>query len=273
MAELSGVFRRPFAQQVAAFRLRLRNLVPTSRWDDLRKGQHDRGFMVAGALKADLLADLATAVDKAISEGTTLDEFRRDFRAIVQKRGWHGWTGEGTEAGEAWRTRVIYRTNMRTSYMAGRYAQLTEGNFAFWVYFHGGSTEPRLNHLAWNGIALPPDHPFWGEHFPPNGWGCSCYVSGARTAAGVRRLGGDPDKALPADWQSIDPKTGEPQGVGKGWGYAPGASTVEEIIRLVREKAAALPPELARPFLQELLERFEDTALARTLRELLDQLG
>lgn len=246
--------------------------MPTSRWDDLRKNQHDRAFMVAGAVKADLLADLATAVDKAISEGTTLEEFRRDFRAIVEKRGWHCWTGEGTEAGEAWRTRVIYRTNMRTSYMAGRYAQLTEGNFAFWIYFHGGSAEPRLNHLAWNGIALPPDHPFWAAHFPPNGWGCSCHVSGARTAAGVRRLGGDPGKQLPDDSQAIDPKTGEPEGIGKGWGYAPGATAAEDILRLVRDKAEALPPELARAFLQDLLGRFADTALARTLRELLDGL-
>ena len=98
------------------------------------------------------------------------------FREIVERRGWHGWTGEGTKAGEAWRTRVIYRTNMRTSYMAGRYAQLTEGNYAFWVYFHGGSVEPRLDHLSWNGIALPPGHPFWAAHFPPNGWGCSSSI-------------------------------------------------------------------------------------------------
>ena len=90
MTDLTGTFRKPFAEQVAAFRLRMANLVPTTRWDDLVRGQHDRGFMVAGALKADLLADLAAAVDKAIAQGTTLEEFRRDFRAIVEKNGWHG---------------------------------------------------------------------------------------------------------------------------------------------------------------------------------------
>ena len=93
MTDLAATFRKPFSEQVAAFRMRLANLVPTVRWDDISHGQHDRAFMVAGALKADLLADLAGAVDKAISQGTTLKEFQRDFRGIVEKHGWHGWTG------------------------------------------------------------------------------------------------------------------------------------------------------------------------------------
>lgn len=241
MADLSTTFRRPFREQIAAFRLRLGNLVPTERWDDITHAQHDRAFMVAGAQKADLLADLATAVDKAISQGTSLEEFRRDFRATVTRRGWHGWTGEGSTRGEAWRTRVIYRTNIATSYAAGRMAQLIEGNFAFWVYRHGGSSEPRVIHLGWDGLVLPPDHPFWITHGPPNGWGCSCYVVGARTEAGARRLGGDPDKRLPDDWQSRDPRTGAPKGIDKGWDYTPGATAVADVLAL-RDKLDLLPP-------------------------------
>lgn len=141
---IRAIFRKPFLEQVAAFRLRLGNLVPTRRWDDIRGLQHDRAFMVAGAVKADLLADLGEAVEKAILEGTSLEEFRRDFRRIVETRGWHGWTGEGTKKGEAWRTRVIYRTNAATTYAAGRLAQLRDGGFPYWIYFHGGSLEPRL---------------------------------------------------------------------------------------------------------------------------------
>ena len=242
MADLSTTFRRPFREQTAAFRLRLGDLVPTARWDDITRAQHDRAFMVAGAQKADLLADLATAVDKAISQGTSLEEFRRDFRATVTRRGWHGWTGEGSTRGEAWRTRVIYRTNIATSYAAGRMAQLIEGNFAFWIYRHGGSSEPRVIHLGWDGLVLPPDHPFWVTHGPPNGWGCSCYVIGARTEAGARRRGGDPDKRLPDDWQSRDPRTGAPKGIDKGWDYTPGATAVADVLAL-RDKLDLLPPE------------------------------
>lgn len=243
MADIAGLLRQPFAEQVAAWRLRLGELRPTQTWTDVEPQFHDRGFMVAGATKAELLADLAKAVDKAIAEGRSLEEFRADFRSIVEKNGWHGWTGEGTKKGEAWRTRVIYRTNMSTTYAAGRRAQLLAGNFAFWVYRHGGSREPRILHLGWNGLALPRDHEFWVTHSPPNGWGCSCYVVGARTAAGVRRMGGDPNKTLPDGWQSLDPKTGAPKGIDRGWGYAPGA-TVSDLIITQTERLPNLPAQI-----------------------------
>ena len=240
MTDFAATFRKPFAQQVAAFRLRLGDLVPTARWDDLVKSEHDTGFMVAGALKADLLADLGAAVDRAIVDGTGLEAFRRDFREIVDRRGWHGWTGEGTKGGEAWRTKVIYRTNMATSYSAGRFAQLIDGKFEYWVYRHGGSREPRLQHLGWDGLILPADHPFWATHFPPNGWGCSCYVVGARSLAGAVRVGGKPSLKLPDNWQAPDPKTGVPVGIHKGWDYAPGASVARTITTLA-PKLASLP--------------------------------
>jgi hypothetical protein len=249
VTKLRASFRKPFAQQVAAFRLRLGNLRPTARWDDVWQSGHDTSFMVAGAVKADLLADLAAAIDKAEVSGTTLDEFRRDFRQIVETRGWHGWTGEGTKKGEAWRTKVIYKTNLSTSYAAGRMAQLVEGNFKYWVYRHGGSLEPRLQHLGWNGLILPPDHPFWATHAPPNGWGCSCYIVGARSLAGAKRVGGKPGLTLPPDWEALNPKTGAPEGIDKGWAYAPGAS-VARTVAAMTDKLAGWPYEVAKAFMQ-----------------------
>lgn len=226
---VGGVHRRPFTEQVAFFRAKLKNLVPTARWDDMLREAHDDGFMVAGAIEADLLTDLAAAVDKTIAEGTGIEAFRKDFRAIVRRRGWTGWAGEGSIKGEAWRVGTIYRTNMATSYAAGRLAQLRAGNFKYWVYRHGGSLEPRPEHLSWDGVALPPDHPFWETHYPPSDWGCSCYVVGANSEAGIKRLGGDPGKKLPDNWRERDPKTGAPLGIGRGWDYAPGATRTELI--------------------------------------------
>ncbi|MEP1330115.1 phage minor head protein [Pseudophaeobacter sp.] len=236
---IAATFRKPFAEQLAAFRLRLGDLVPTSAWDDLLHSAHDRAFMVAGATKAELLQDLANAVDKAISEGTGLEVFKQDFRAIVEKHGWHGWTGEGTPKGEAWRMRTIYRTNMRTSYMAGRLAQLRDGGFPFWVYRHGGSANPRPQHLAWDGLILEAAHLFWQTHYPPNEWGCSCRVFGARSVKAAIRRGGNPAVKLQPNWNKADPKTGLPPGVGKGWAYAPG-NTVSETVLQLRDKLEAL---------------------------------
>lgn len=246
-------FGKPFAWQVAAYRLRLGNLVGTQAWDDLRGAEHDWAFMVAGAMKAELLADLAAAVDKAVSQGTSLDEFRRDFRDIVEKRGWHGWTGEGTKKGEAWRTKVIYKTNLATSYAAGRMAQLKASGFAFWVYRHGNSLDPRIEHLGWDGLVLEADHAFWATHAPPNGWGCSCYITGARSREAAARAGGKPDKPLPEGWLARDPRTGAPVGISKGWDHGAGAS-VTDLVAALAPKVEALPRQPSIDLIQSWLK-------------------
>ncbi|TKD26454.1 phage head protein [Rhodobacter capsulatus] len=247
---LALLLRRPFDEQVAAFRLRLRNLVGTTRWDDISGPAHDRAGMVAGAIKQDLIADILGAVDRSQTEGTGLEVFRRDFRAIVEKHGWHGWTGEGTAKGEAWRTKVIWKTNISTSYAAGRWAQLNAKGFKFLVYRHSNAEHPRLQHLAWDGLILPIDHPFWQSHFPPNGWGCGCSVRGAMSMAMAIRLGGDPAKKLPTDWAMPDPRTGAPKGIDRGWDHAPGA-TVANTITALAEKAGKWPTSLATNFMHE----------------------
>lgn len=260
--ELTGVFRQPFAEQVAFFRQKLGNLVPTATWRDLMGAQHDRACMVAGAAKADLLADLAAAVDKAITDGESLDAFRARFGEIVQRHGWQGWTGSQSARGIAWRTRVIYRTNAATSYAAGRYAQLAE--FPLWVYQHGGSRDPRPQHLAWDGLTLPREHKFWTTHAPPNGWGCRCRVAGASSPAAARRLGGDPSMKLPEGWDDRD-GDGRLPGVDEGWDYQPGASVREEVAQSVAKKTVAWPYENAKAFMSEVPAPVRD-ALATAQR-------
>lgn len=263
---LGGVLSLPFPEQIAAFRLRLGNRLPTATWRDLWQQDHDRAFVVAGALQADLLADLGAAVDRAIAEGTSLETFRQDFRAIVERNGWHGWTGEGTAKGEAWRTRVIYRTNAATSYAAGRMAQLVAGNFPLWVYRHGGSRDPRPEHLSWDGLILPPGHPFWATHAPPNGWGCSCYVIGARSERDAVRKGGKPGLQPPPGFDRPDPKTGAPPGIDTGWAYAPGA-TVTSAVQMGAEKLPKWPYDVAKAFMSALPPEQAD-ALATAYRSL-----
>jgi uncharacterized protein with gpF-like domain len=235
---LSGIFHQPFTEQVAFFRNKLGNLVPTKRWDDITEAAHDTGFMVAGAEKTDFLASVAASIDKAQTGKLTLDQFRKDFATAVKQHDWHGWTGEGTAAGRAWRTRIIYTTNCSTAYAAGRYAQLKEGGFSMWVYHHAdGVARPRPLHVSWSGLTLPPDDPFWDAHYPPNGWHCHCFVTGARSDESARRQGGDPSKPTPDNWNTTDPKTGAPAGIDKGFAYAPGASVAHTVTSL----AAKLP--------------------------------
>ncbi|WP_035243978.1 phage head morphogenesis protein [Desulfonatronovibrio hydrogenovorans] len=231
--------------------------VPTERWNDLWKQAHDVAFMSAGAAKADLLVDLRSAVDQAISEGTTLTEFRKKFDQAVQK---HGWNYKGSRG---WRSRIIYEANLRTAYQAGRYAQLSDPELKesrpYWQYRHGGSADPRPEHLEWDGLVLPADDSWWDEHYPPNGWGCSCRVV-ALSGHDLERMGKtEPDKAPPRQAkQWTDPKTGEvhdvPKGLDPGWDYAPGKSVAERTREHAERKSRKLPGALA-------------SALARHLRK------
>lgn len=247
---LTGGFDQPFQEQVDFFRQKLN--LPTEAWDDIWQEAHDRAFVVAGAMKADLLDDLRQAVDKAISQGTSLETFRKDFAAIVGKHGWQGWTGEGTPGGFAWRTRVIYETNLRSSYAAGRWEQLNDPGLAklmpYWRYVHNESVlHPRPLHQAWGAsrLTLPRDHPFWKTHFPPNGWGCRCRV----TAVPAPRKGDATEP--PAGWDIPD-DTGKLPGIDKGWAYAPGANVQGELEQLVKSKAKSLPPPIAKDFSEDM---------------------
>ena len=233
-------WHRPFAEQLAFFRNKLN--LPTERWDDIRKEEHDRAFIVAGAQGADLLADLNTAVTRAIADGSGLEAFRKDFKALVAKNGWSGWTGEGSKAGVAWRTKVIYQTNMGTSYAAGRWQQLNDPELQsvmpYWRYKHSDSVlYPRPLHVSWDGLTLPPDAPFWKTHFPPNGWGCHCRVIPASKSEYLKAIasGKGPANA---------PAAGNVEGIDRGFAYAPGASVADELKALADQKLSKLPAPL-----------------------------
>ena len=202
--------------------------MPTRRWTDILREQHDRAFVVAGATKMDLLADMKTAVEEAIEEGQTLDQFRESFDDITAR---HGWDFKGSRA---WRSRVIYETNMRTAHAAGRFGQMTDPDVLdarpYWRYLHGGSLNPRERHLSWDGLVLEATDPWWRSHYPPSGWGCSCYTV-SLSEADLDRLGLEVGEA-PDDgtYEWTNPSTGEveevPVGIDGGWNYTPGESWV-----------------------------------------------
>jgi uncharacterized protein with gpF-like domain len=130
---------------------------------------HTRAFVVAGVTRADMLMDFREAVEKSITDGMTLKEFRNRFDTIVEKTGWI------YKGGRNWRSRVIFETNIRTAYSAGRWKQMTDPELLktrpYLIYRHGDSIHPRELHLSWDNLVLPADDPWWQTHYPPNGWG------------------------------------------------------------------------------------------------------
>lgn len=224
--------------------------LPTERWDDLLRAAHARAFSVAGVTRDDMLADFRAAIEKAREQGTGLQEFRKDFDAIVDRTGWKFRArGATEEERRAWRARIIYTTNMRTSYMAGRYKQLTDPDVLryrpWWMYKHSGAMHPRMTHLALNGKVFAASDPVWRVYFPPNGWGCGCDVV-ALSNRQLKAMGKDgPDEwPLGDPYEGTDPRTGEPEtrypGIDRGWEYNVGQSWLDGIVP--GELRQPLPP-------------------------------
>lgn len=218
--------RLQFKERIQFFQAK-RNVL-TESWLDVDLDDHDSVFTVPGIRDEALLADFRTAVDQVIVEGKTLAEFRRDFDRIVSL---HGWRHTG---GRNWQSRVIYETNLRQSYNAGRWHQLQALNRArpYWQYKQSDSGEhPGPNHASWDGLVLRADDQWWQTHFPANGWGCQCYVQ-ALNERDLQRMGKTVGTAPPIEWveTEIDGRTiRTPIGIDPGFAYAPGRRWVEQL--------------------------------------------
>jgi len=245
--DLLTAFNLPFEEAEKFFQNKLN--IPTRKWDDLWQDQHAKGFMVAGAYKADLLTDLRTAVDKIINQGATLKDFRKDFDSAVAR---HGWSYNG---GRNWRSELIYNTNIQQAYNAGRWQQVTDPDvlqvMPYIRYRHGDSRMPRLHHLAWDGITLPPDDPWWKTHGPKNGWGCRCYVENAtrREYEAAKQAGKGNAQPSP-----IDPKTGAPVGIDQGWDYNVGEAYLKESHDILRGKLEQWPADIGAAAMMEMMK-------------------
>lgn len=218
----------PFQEAVDYFNSKIN--LPTAAWTDIWEGMHARAFVVAGATKDELLTDLRNAVRKSIEDGTTLEQFRKDFDTIVKN---HGWPYKG---GRNWRTRVIYDTNLRQAYNAGREKQMRDPELRkrrpYGLYKHSDAVEhPRPEHLAWDNTVLPLDDPWWETYTPQNGWGCQCkkFMVSERD---LKRRGLTVSQAPPVQWEEKtvgvrgpNPRNVRvPVGIDPGFAYNPGTA-------------------------------------------------
>jgi SPP1 gp7 family putative phage head morphogenesis protein len=206
--------------------------VPTAHWTDLWQEQHSDAFTVAGATTDALVSDFHDAVNKAIADGSTLEDFRKDFDTIVED---HGWSYNGSRG---WRSRVIFETNMRTAYAAGRWEQIQQvkDDRPYLRYVAVMDDHTRPEHALWNDTVLPADDEWWLTHFPPNGWNCRCSVQSLNDRD-LERYGLTVNaKAPPSEMveRTINTPDGArtvlvPEGIDPGFGYRPGAPPAEAI--------------------------------------------
>ena len=238
---------RPFQEAIDYFEQKLP--LPTNGWEDVYAAQHDHAFMVSGANKTAIVEDFATAIRKAINDGETIEDFRKRFDQIVKT---HGWDYKGSRG---WRSRVIYETNVRQAYNAGREAQMADPEFKrqfpYMEYRHSGAENARPEHKSWDRMVLRSDDPWWDTHSPSNGYGCKCKKF-PKSERAMRRMGKDgPDQAPAIEYEDYtDKRTGEvkavPKGISPGFEYRPGSASMEALTPKLDE-APRHPIPMGRP--------------------------
>ena len=129
--ELSNAFDLKPEQAIKHFQRK--GLKATFSWMDMIGEEHDAAFTVAKMMDNDLLAYVDKSVTKAIDQGQTLAQFKKELMPKLQKAGWWGRKdvidplsnkkhGEVVKAqlGSASRLENIFRTNLQSAYAVGQ---------------------------------------------------------------------------------------------------------------------------------------------------------
>ena len=155
-------------------------------WWDTWQEAHAKAFTVAKAMRMDILQDIREMVQKALQEGITFQQFKKELEPRLKAKGWWGYKFvsypdgrvEKILEGSPWRLKTIYRTSLQTAYMSGRYKAMMENvdNRPYWQYLAVLDSRTRPAHKALHGMVFRYDDPFWQTHYPPLGFNCRCRV-------------------------------------------------------------------------------------------------
>lgn len=225
----------PWKNQVELFKKKTN--VTTEKWNSLYGEAHDTSFTVAGMTKVSMLESTHELMNEAVAGQITFEEFQKQFDDLAS-----GWKGKNN-----WRARIIYETNIRTSYAAGLEDVLTKPStlekYPYWQYIHShASIVPRQLHLSWDKLVIPANSPWWQTHTPPCGFGCKCTkkaISEEMLAELKLSPVSPPDNGT---YTYIDPKGVKhviPNGIDPGWDYTPGQK-IRKMQEMLDEKILAM---------------------------------
>ena len=245
--------------------LKNKGLRPSFAWEDVEPEEHAVAFTVAKAMQLDVLEDIRAEVQRALDEGRTLAQFKKDLKPKLVAAGWWGRremtdpdTGEVREVqlGSPRRLRTIYDANLRSARAAGQWERIqrTKKLRPYLVYELGPSERHRADHASKRGLVLPADDPFWDTWFPPNGWGCKCRVRQIGKSEAERLGIREAPRVEERPWRN--PRTGEvrmvPRGIDPAWTGNPGADRMRRTEEMLAGRLAAADPAVARVILKDI---------------------
>lgn len=154
-----------FAEALAWFQDRI--IVTDAEYARLSDEEKERAFKVAAVAQADVVTDVLDALEKAVSEGTGIAEFKE---AVAEKLE-QSWGGE-----QPGRLETIFRTNVQSAYGHGRIEQMTDPTVLrrrpAWRF--DAIMDSRVSDVceSLNGTIRSADDGFWDDHQPPLHFNC-----------------------------------------------------------------------------------------------------
>ncbi|WP_298641435.1 phage head morphogenesis protein, partial [uncultured Cardiobacterium sp.] len=171
----------------------------------------------------DHIQRIKDSLEKAIAEGTSFDNWRKENLADLQ-----GLPKSYQE--------TVFRTAVQSSYNAGRWAHFRDHAERRPILRYTAINDRRTRpaHRALHGLMMPVDDPRWQTLAPPGGFNCRCTLMSLseRQAKGMGYTGAPQDIPTWTDKHGVE-HTAAPD---KGWNHSP----EHDLTDLLREREQRL---------------------------------
>ena len=230
----------PLPPKDAIAYFRSKGLAPPDRrfdYRDIWRSEHARNFVVAKAMRTEVLELIRGQLDRTLSEGGTLAGFTEALQPELKRLGWWGraterdpLTGEmkTVQLGSPRRLRIIFDANLRAAHAAGKWARIerVKDAFPFLRYVQVQRDSKREDHVRYHDLIRPVDDPVWDRIYPPNGWRCGCTIQQLSQAMMDRRGLSVTEEFTLEERGVLNKRTGEIEptalGVDPAWDGNPG---------------------------------------------------
>nr|WP_324761769.1 hypothetical protein [Pasteurella multocida] len=153
-----------------------------------------------------------------------------------------------------------------------------DGRVALLEYEHNDSAHPRLQHVAWDGLVLRADDPWWDYHYPTRAYGCHCTVK-ALDDVDLKYQGKTVQQAPEIEWEEkvIGQRSGQtrivrvPKGVDPSFEHPKRLVPVHQVDKILMQKLETAPTQFASSAVSNVLNYPPALALLnRSMQEMVD---
>ena len=161
----------PKASQEAVRWFRDRLIMSDEEFAALEGATHDLAFTIAGVNQLDLVTEVWEAVDRAVANGETLE----NFQERVGDRLAAAWGKD-----QPWRVENIFRNQAQRAYGVGRWEQMNAPAVRKARPYRRFSAiiDDRTSEICEpiDDTVLPADNPWWNSHVPPLHHNCRSHL-------------------------------------------------------------------------------------------------